>query len=96
MYNLTFTERERMAYANGHLELAAVCGEAADFEEQNATLFDKVWEFENDNTIAKLQAALDVCIQEMEQAIKLVDCPDFSHALYAARKALEESTGTNN
>lgn len=52
--------------------------------------------YKGDNTIAKLQVALDVCIQEMEQAVKLVDCPDFSNALYAARKALEESAGTCN
>lgn len=46
MYNLTFSERERMAYANGNLELAAICADAAEFEEQNETLSDQLWEFE--------------------------------------------------
>ena len=91
MHNLTFSERERMAYANGNLELAAICADAAGLEEQNETLSDQLWEFENDNTLAHLRVALDVCIQQMEQVIRLVDCPDFSNALYAARKALEES-----
>lgn len=91
MHNLTFLERERLAYANGQTELAAICGEAADFETQNEALTDQLLEFENDNTVSHLRVALDVCIQQMEQAERIVDCPEFSNALYAARKALEES-----
>lgn len=38
--------------------------------------------------IAELQVALDICIQQMQQAQKLVDCQDFSCAIYAAQMAL--------
>lgn len=90
MHNLTFSERERMAYANGQLELAKACGEAAEFEEQNEQLFDQVWELENTDT----RKALEECIEQMEQAEKLVDCVLFSNALRIARLTLEKTEVT--
>ena len=38
--------------------------------------------------IAALEVALDICISQMQQAQRLVDCQDFSRAIYAAQMAL--------
>lgn len=85
MHNLTFVERERIAYANGLTELAEICGEAASFQEQNEQLFDQVWDLENTDT----RKHLEECVEQMGQVEKMVDCPLFSSALRAARLALQ-------
>ena len=38
--------------------------------------------------IARLQVALSVCIEQMQQALPLIDCREFSNAIYAARMSL--------
>ena len=47
MHNLTYTERARIAYAAGNIELSDALEQLADYEAEIERLTDRVWDLED-------------------------------------------------
>ena len=64
MYNLTYQERARFAYADGNDELAEALEDLATFEAEEERLTDRVWDLEQE--VAELQAQLEALKETAE------------------------------
>ena len=53
MYNLTFAERARIAYANGNTELADALEQLAEWEAEIERLEDYIYQLETENNELK-------------------------------------------
>ena len=47
MHNLTYTERARIAYANGNIELSDALEQLAELTAENERLIEKIWDLED-------------------------------------------------
>lgn len=77
MHNLTYTERARIAYANGNIELADALDQLADYEAEVEQLTEQIREIE-DKQSDDLIRVLDGAIKALRRALPHIhgDDPD--------------------
>lgn len=77
MYNLTYQERARFAYADGNTELAEALERCAELEAENEELTDQVWNLENKQCDESIRM-LDGAIKALRRALPHIhgDDPD--------------------